>query len=273
MLKKTPLKSKNNQLKKTPLKSNSKGLKVHSSLKKSGNLNIVTFTTKRTPLKKTTSLQNKGTELVKTTELKKQNEKSKAKWEEVRNQVLKRDNYKCVVCGKSATQVHHIHLRSKRRDLLYVKNNLVSLCNDCHCHQSTEGLREVNEKIAKAMYLSLNDLLDYASKIENNDILKFMITPRENHYMRIGYFDDGTLKGRFGSELFNFYWEDFEADDVMKIIPIVAKINKLKPRKVLLLNSTNIKTRLTDFFEKLLKEELNCKVETLEHDNVIPLWT
>ena len=61
MLKKTPLKSKNNQLKKTPLKSNSKGLKVHSSLKKSGNLNIVTFTTKKTPLKKTTDLQNKGT--------------------------------------------------------------------------------------------------------------------------------------------------------------------------------------------------------------------
>ena len=87
MLKKTPLKSKNNQLKKTPLKSNSKGLKVHSLLKKSGNLNIVTFTTKRIPLKKTTDLQNKGTNLAKNTELKKQNDKSKAKWEKVRNQV------------------------------------------------------------------------------------------------------------------------------------------------------------------------------------------
>ena len=273
MLKKTPLKSKNNQLKKTPLKSNSKGLKVHSSLKKSGSLNIVTFTTKRIPLKKTTDLQNKGTNLAKNTELKKQNDKSKAKWEKVRNQVLERDNYKCVVCGKPATQVHHIHLRSKRKDLLYVKNNLVSLCNDCHCHQSTEGLREVNERIAKAMYLSLDDLLDYASKVEDNDILKFMITPRENHYMLIGYFDNGTLKGRFGSKVFNFYWEDFEVDDVIKIMSIIAKISKLKPRKVLLLNSTNIKTQLTDFFEKLLKEELNCKVEILEHNNVIPLWT
>lgn len=273
MLKKTPLKNKNNQLKKTPLKSGINGLKVYSSLRKSGNLNIVTFTTKRIPLKKTTNLQNKGTNLAKNTELKKQNDKSKAKWEEVRNQVLKRDNYKCVVCGKPATQVHHIHLRSKHRDLMYVKNNLVSLCNDCHNHQSTEGLEEVNMRIAKAMYLSLNDLLDYASKIEDDDILKFMITPRENHYMRIGYFDNGTLKGRFGSEVFNFYWEDFEADDVIKIISIVAKISKLKPRKVLLLNSTNVKTQLTDFFEKLLKEKLDCKVKILEHDNVIPLWT
>ena len=62
-------------------------------------------------------------------------------------------------------------------------------------------------------------------------------------------------------------------DDVIKIMSIIAKISKLKPRKVLLLNSTNIKTQLTDFFEKLLKEELNCKVEILEHNNVIPLWT
>ena len=170
MLKKTPLKSKNNQLKKTPLKSNSKGLKVHSSLKKSGNLNIVTFTTKRTPLKKTTSLQNKGTELTKTTELKKQNEKSKAKWEEVRNQVLKRDNYKCVVCGKPATQVHHIHLRSKRRDLMYEINNLVSLCDHCHNHQSDENLEWVNKRIARAKGMTLEELLRFAETKENDNV-------------------------------------------------------------------------------------------------------
>nr|DAP54543.1 MAG TPA: NinG recombination protein [Caudoviricetes sp.] len=162
MLKKTSLKNKNNQLKKTPLKSNSKGLKVHSSLRKSGNLNIVTFTTKRIPLKKTTSLQNKGTNLAKNTELKKQNDKSKAKWQEVRNQVLKRDNYKCVVCGKPATQVHHIHLRSKRKDLLYNMNNLISLCSHDHRHQSVDGLEEVNMRIAKALHMTLEELLRFA---------------------------------------------------------------------------------------------------------------
>ena len=162
MLKKTPLKSKNNQLKKTPLKSNSKGLKVHSSLKKSGSLNIVTFTTKRIPLKKTTDLQNKGTNLAKNTELKKQNDKSKAKWEKVRNQVLERDNYKCVVCGKPATQVHHIHLRSKRKDLIYEINNLVSLCNEHHQHQSIEGLEQVNKRIAEAKHITVEELLKFA---------------------------------------------------------------------------------------------------------------
>ena len=167
MLKKTPLKSKNNQLKKTPLKSNSKGLKVHSSLKKSSNLNIVTFTTKKTPLKKTTDLQNKGTNLAKNTELKKQNDKSKAKWEKVRNQVLERDNYKCVVCGKPATQVHHIHLRSKRKDLMYEINNLVSLCDHCHNHQSDENLEWVNKRIAKAKRITIEELLKFAETREN----------------------------------------------------------------------------------------------------------
>lgn len=162
MLKKIPLKSKNNQLKKTPLKSNSKGLKVHSLLKKSGNFNIVTFTTKRTSLKKTTDLQNKGTNLAKNTELKKQNDKSKAKWEKVRNQVLERDNYKCVVCGKPATQVHHIHLRSKRKDLMYEINNLVSLCDHCHNHQSDENLEWVNKRIAKAKRITVEELLKFA---------------------------------------------------------------------------------------------------------------
>ena len=85
-MKKTPLKKTNSKLKKMPLKTCSKKLKVSSSLGK--------------------------------VELKKQNEKAKARWEEVRNQVLMRDNYKCVVCGRPATQVHHIHLRSKRKDLL-----------------------------------------------------------------------------------------------------------------------------------------------------------
>ena len=52
-------------------------------------------------------------------------------WQRKRYVVLKRDNWKCVFCGASATQVHH-----KR----YAKKNigtepiewLVSICNHCH---------------------------------------------------------------------------------------------------------------------------------------------
>ena len=134
-MKKTVLKKGNSILKKTPLNSYSKGLKQASVLKKS--------------------------------ELKKQNEKSKAKWEEVRTKVLERDNYKCVVCGKPATQVHHIHLRSKRRDLMYEMCNLVSLCDRHHNHQSKDGLEEVNRRIAEAKHITLEQLLEFAEITED----------------------------------------------------------------------------------------------------------
>lgn len=134
-MKKTVLKKGNSILKKTPLNSYSKGLKQASALKKS--------------------------------ELKKQNEKSKAKWEEVRTKVLERDNYKCVVCGKPATQVHHIHLRSKRRDLMYEMCNLVSLCDRHHNHQSKDGLEEVNRRIAEAKHITLEQLLEFAEITED----------------------------------------------------------------------------------------------------------
>lgn len=52
-------------------------------------------------------------------------------WKRKRYVVLKRDNWRCVYCGKRATQVHH-----KR----YAKRNigkepidwLVSICKSCH---------------------------------------------------------------------------------------------------------------------------------------------
>lgn len=152
-MKKTPLKIKKVQLKKSPLKTNSKELK------------------KSCLLKKTSILKNKGSGLNKTTELKKQNEKAKEKWEQVRNQILERDDYKCVICGKPATQVHHIHLRSKRKDLMYEKNNLVSLCSKCHQHQSEENLKYVNRRIAEAKHITLDELLEFAEiKEEDNGI-------------------------------------------------------------------------------------------------------
>lgn len=169
-MKQTPLKNKKSNLKKTPLKSKSKGLKAFSSLKKSGNINIITIKAKKFFLKQTSNLSNHGTELNKNTELKKQNNKSKAKWESVRNQVLERDHYKCIVCGQPATQVHHIHLRSKRKDLMYEKNNLVSLCNRCHNHQSDENLEWVNKRIARVKGMTLEELLRFAEIKENDNV-------------------------------------------------------------------------------------------------------
>ena len=156
-MKQTPLKTKNSQLKKSSLKPGSKGLKVNSSLKSVGFLKV-----KGVEFKKTKTLQNSGTELAKNTELKKQNDKAKEKWEQVRNLVLERDGGKCVICGKPATHVHHIHLRSKRKDLLYEINNLVLLCSKCHNHSSIDGLEEVNMKVARARHITLEELLKFA---------------------------------------------------------------------------------------------------------------
>lgn len=112
-------------------------------------------------LKKTSILKSGNTELKKT-ELAKQNEKAKQRWEEVRQKVLIRDNHKCIVCKKPATQVHHIHLRSKRKDLLYSEKNLVSLCDKCHAHRGTDNLDWVNRRIATVLHMTLEELLQYA---------------------------------------------------------------------------------------------------------------
>lgn len=142
-MKKTPLKVKKVSLKKKPLK-----IKNYKGLNKIKNSNQ-------------NSLQKDTYELQKT-ELKKQNEKAKEKWEQVRNQVLERDNFKCIICGKPATQVHHIHLRSKRKDLLYEINNLVSLCDKHHDHSSIDGLERVNYRIALVKHITLEELLKFA---------------------------------------------------------------------------------------------------------------
>lgn len=67
-----------------------------------------------------------------------------------RESVFKRDQYKCVICGKDAESVHHIMDRSLftcKHDLGgYFIDNGVSLCYNCHldaekCILSCEFLR------------------------------------------------------------------------------------------------------------------------------------
>ena len=93
-MKRTPFKAKNSSLKRVPFNS-----KSSSSLKK-------------TPLKKTTTLR-------------KQSVDSKEKWDKAREACIERDKGKCQICNNKGTQVHHIHLRSARKDLLYNLNNLI----------------------------------------------------------------------------------------------------------------------------------------------------
>ncbi len=38
----------------------------------------------------------------------------------------------CEICGTQATEIHHIHNRSHRKDLLNDINNLMAICRTCH---------------------------------------------------------------------------------------------------------------------------------------------
>lgn len=52
------------------------------------------------------------------------------KWEELRQQVLSRDNYECQSCFQPAKDVHHIIPRRKHG--LHILENLISVCGKCH---------------------------------------------------------------------------------------------------------------------------------------------
>ncbi len=131
------------------------GLKRTGILKKTGGLKKTGFLRKTSTLKATSGLK-------KTTTMRKQNLDNKAKWEEIRQKALSRDNFKCIVCGKPATQVHHIHLRSKRKDLMYNLNNLVSLCSEHHYHKSAYRYNEQTELIARVKNMNVDELLKFA---------------------------------------------------------------------------------------------------------------
>lgn len=134
--------------KKTSLKAKDSTLRGYSTLKNSGK----GLKTQHDPLKQT--------------KLNKQNNEAKRKWEEVRQKVLERDNRKCQLCGQPGTQVHHIHLRSRRKDLLYVMNNLITLCDRCHAHQGPENYMQLTEKIAHSKNMTVEELLKFAETKE-----------------------------------------------------------------------------------------------------------
>lgn len=53
-------------------------------------------------------------------------------WRSIRASILHRDNRKCRMCSKQATEVHHA---SYAKDVMLGENHglLASVCNDCHC--------------------------------------------------------------------------------------------------------------------------------------------
>lgn len=66
-----------------------------------------------------------------------------SKWKRKRQQILKRDGYRCVECARygkirGADEVHHIKHYDEFQELAFVDSNLVSLCKACHNAQHKE---------------------------------------------------------------------------------------------------------------------------------------
>ena len=55
----------------------------------------------------------------------------------IRESVIQRDNFTCQICGKEATQLHHILYKSYGG--ANISQNLICLCNECHLRVHTYG--------------------------------------------------------------------------------------------------------------------------------------
>ena len=64
------------------------------------------------------------------------------RWQKKRLEILNRDNFQCQECGEQ-TKTLHVHHCIYRRDFEpweYPEKSLVTLCCDCHAHESAAWL-------------------------------------------------------------------------------------------------------------------------------------
>lgn len=54
-----------------------------------------------------------------------------SKWQEIRNRVLLRENYRCCVCGDKATHVHHIRGKHRFNEASHLED-VCAMCEPCH---------------------------------------------------------------------------------------------------------------------------------------------
>ena len=76
-------------------------------------------------------------------------------YEKIRQEVLKRDNYKCQLCGSSKNvEVHHKDGKGTEYDTDHMNNdkdNLITLCHRCHLTlEAIKRKRETKLEIRKA---------------------------------------------------------------------------------------------------------------------------
>ena len=68
------------------------------------------------------------------------------KWQKKRLEILSRDNFSCVVCGKgietdTSLHVHHLSYMKGRMPWEYDNSNFVTLCEHCHSEVHNKRLK------------------------------------------------------------------------------------------------------------------------------------
>lgn len=69
------------------------------------------------------------------------------RWKDVSIKILKRDGFKCVLCGSSSElQVHHTKYHSDKKAWEYPNSTLVTLCKECHQKVHSDKTNELYPK-------------------------------------------------------------------------------------------------------------------------------
>lgn len=95
------------------------------------------------------------------------------RWQNKRNKILKRDEYKCVKCSsKKILQVHHLKYKAKALPWEYSNSDLITLCSNCHyeVHQTTK-IKMYNK--AKTNKTRIEKLIDTLSKKDKELQLRY----------------------------------------------------------------------------------------------------
>mgnify|MGYP002409690288 FL=1 len=70
------------------------------------------------------------------------------KWRRKRMTILKRDGFKCTVCGsKKELSVHHTYYKNGAKPWNYPSKALLTLCQDCHYKFHTEHETPIRGKM------------------------------------------------------------------------------------------------------------------------------
>ena len=72
---------------------------------------------------------------------------------------------KCLACGHPAQVLHHYIQKSQSMNLRWDDDNLVPLCNHCHCLHHQSGDPKVNQEILRKKGHEWADLLEERRRI------------------------------------------------------------------------------------------------------------